>query len=110
MLFNKSTGKPRTNTDILSLDSLIAWLEQQPMDGTYSYIKSRGCLLSQYFTAMGLREVSVTPGRYRAGLFSYTYKLLPEGWEEIANGFPLGAWTFGKALARARKLQKVSAK
>lgn len=106
MLFNKSTGKP----DILSLDSLIAWLEQQPADETYPYSESRGCVLAQYFTAMGLEKVTVMPYRYMAGRFDYTRKTLPEGWEGIASGFPSGSWTFGAALKRARKLQKASGK
>lgn len=106
MLFNKSTGKP----DILSLDNLIAWLEQQPADETYPYSESRGCVLAQYFTAMGLKDVLVTPGQYAAGRFSYPRKLLPAGWEGIANGFPSGAWTFGAALRRAKALQKASVK
>lgn len=108
MLYNQSTGK----TDILSLDSLIAWLERQPTDGVYNYTAARHCLLSQYFTAMGLENVSVTPCQYTLdrGMPQENAHLLPEGWETIAFGHPLltggeTRWTFGAALARARTLQ-----
>lgn len=113
MLFNRSTGKPNTD-DMLSLDNLIAWLEQRPADGTYDYCSSTRCLLAQYFTTKGLKAFSVTPGIYTTGKYSWNEKihLLPGGWEEIAlgeaknfNGRLNGVWTYGSALQRAKALK-----
>lgn len=114
MLFNRSTGKPNTD-DMLSLDNLIAWLEQRPADGTYDYCSSRKCLLAQYFTAKGLKAFSVTPGIYTTNYGSWTGEenhLLPHGWEHIAlggstkfNGQLNGVWTYGSALQRAKALK-----
>ncbi len=114
MLYNESTGKPRT--DILSLDSLIAWLETKPADETYDYTRSKKCVLQQYFTAMGLEGVAVIPYRYSVNryLINETTHDLPEGWEKIALGpaimYKVTPWTFGKALKRAKDLQKERAK
>lgn len=113
MLFNRSTGKSITD-DMLSLDSLIAWLEQRPADGTYDYCSSTRCLLVQYFTAMGAKGVMVLPDRYITSARSLNRKeySLPEGWEEIAiaefrgPGYGLNPqWTYGAALQRAKGLK-----
>lgn len=109
MLYNKSTGKPKVG--MLELDSLIEWLEQQPTDGTYSYISSRDCLMAQYFKAKGLKNVRITPHLYRAGYNPLgDSKPLPKGWERISIGLPAvdqqENWTYGRALERARALQQ----
>ena len=119
MLFNRSTGKPRTipaisrecsphTDDMLSLDSLIAWLEQRPADGAYDYSSASKCLLHQYFTAKGLKELLILPCQYTCS--PHLIHSLPEGWEEIAFGSPFltkkeGRWTFGQALQRAKALK-----
>src|SRR5882724_1068161 len=119
MLFNKSTGKPRTipaisrecspDTDILTLDSLIAWLEQRPADGIYNYSYPTGCLLYQYFKAKGLTILSVVSSSYTTRSFSGTEERhsLPAGWSKVALGSKIGypEWTYGAALQRARALK-----
>lgn len=90
--------------DPFSLDSLVAWLEKQPAAKVYCYADTGHCLLSQYFTAMGFELICM-------GSVDFIHKFscadlhradLPPRFNSIAVGHPQ---TFGKALARARKLR-----
>jgi len=104
MLYNESTGKRPVQADVFSLDSLIAWLETMPADRVYCYDDSGKCLHAQYFAALGspaehLGNVTV--------IFSGNPETfyIPEAFREIAITSP---WTFGAALARARKAAQAS--
>ena len=85
--------------DPFTLASLIAWLEKQSADDEYCYLDNGFCLLGQYFSTMGISDVSIGDT-----VFSYAgsdgYLRLPNGFERVAWGYPR---TFGGALKRARK-------
>lgn len=108
MLYNKEWDTPKP--DILSLDSLIGWLETKKYSEAYSYVDSRRCLLCQYFTAMGLTNVNVSSIYLNA---KEQYAKLPDGFNDIAlgrnstfgsvEGISLTR-NFGEALKRARYL------
>src|SRR5216684_5866085 len=54
MLHNKSTGlKP----DVMSMESLVNWLEQQPAKAEYEYFDHRGCLVARYLNEHGYENV-----------------------------------------------------
>jgi hypothetical protein len=99
MLYNESTGKPKVQTDVLSLESLIAWLERHPPMTFYNFNDCDGmCLYGQYMAANGImwRESGATgntdvpAGREDFCILVYQY---------VARQRP---WTFGAALERAR--------
>jgi len=114
-MFVESGSKPER--DILSLDSLISWLETKPRGGTYNYQLPCGCLLAQYFQEMtGCKHMGVTcvsygpmkinrwiddvPGSIRGDL--------PDGWDRVARSYNAndkGNWTYGMALQRAMALR-----
>jgi hypothetical protein len=93
----------QTKPDILSLDTLTAWIERQPADQAYNYSCNGHCLLAQYFAAHGLRDVHVTSTHFShdGGTFE-----LPEILNDVAVGVPGVSMkcTFGAALGRARYL------
>ena len=98
MLYNPNWKKVAKSTDIESVESLIAWLEEQNPNEKYSYINPRGCLLAQYFTAMGMVGVSVSHFYY--GGLGFHRKELPQHLHDIAFASP---HTFGAALERAKE-------
>jgi hypothetical protein len=104
MLYDPKWEKTETKTDPFSLGSLIAWLEKQPRATPYNYDCNGGCLLAQYFTAMGLHRVSV------GGSFMFHGNLpqevhLSKNFRTVALGYTVhGPHTFGAALDRARAL------
>lgn len=109
MLYNPQYERNRPR-DIWSLDSLIQWLEDQEGATPYAYESSHGCMLAQYFKAMGLRNVMVTASAvyYREGIMGWfrlrQVRLLPAHFDAIAATYP--SWdgrTFGNALTRARE-------
>lgn len=94
MLYNPKGGQ-QTKADLLKIETIISWLEQQPAHQTYDYHAMCGrCLFGQYFTVHGVDWVD--------GYFDLinidTY--LPS---KIAGELP---WTFGAALERAREMQR----
>ena len=82
------------------LESLIAWLEQQPAKGTYDFVDPNNCLLCQYYRAVGVPVYSVDPGYYTIEIGKTV--TLPRHFNEIANG-GREPETFGAALKRARE-------
>lgn len=81
------------------LRSFVDWLERQPPEGAYDYRDGDTCVAAQYHLAMF------------GSLETYNYRLQdvsPDLWR-VAVGSPSpegmrAEWTFGAALARARKL------
>ncbi|MEH2501198.1 hypothetical protein V1290_000009 [Bradyrhizobium sp. AZCC 1578] len=103
--------------DPFSLESLIAWLEKQPADKTYDYGCNGHCLLAQYFTAMGFKDVCVGGTHFdhrRDGRRAFV--CIPQNFGDIAidrhsifgNGTDRKDRTFGGALKRARYLASLS--
>jgi hypothetical protein len=101
MLYDPKWEQQKT----LSLDGLIAWLEQQPAEGTYRFDCQTGfCLLDQYITATTGKASTPSPLHWRicGGGAAYTY---------IGCGAPSGGpQTFGAALERARAVVDVRRK
>lgn len=98
MLYNPDWKKP---AEVLSLESLIAWLEKQPADGTYDFMCCGECLLAQYFTSCGFSAVSMGSSTFQLDGIE---RSLPPIWNAIARGtsITLGRWTFGAAFSRDR--------
>lgn len=87
MLYNKAWDK--TETDVFSLESLIAWLEKQPRDGEYNWNSFENCMCAQYFGGRGWALLHDE--------FEQKTGIRPDA---IAFEKP---HTFGAALERARK-------
>ena len=86
--------------DPFSLESLIAWLEKQPVDKVYDFNDcGGGCLLEQYAAAMGIPDEC---GRYGKLDDLFDRGVSPRHRPAIAVQKP---WTFGAALARAKAVQ-----
>jgi hypothetical protein len=102
MFFDPGT-KTETKTDLLALDSLIAWLEKQPANRTYCYTDNGHCLIGQYLEQTLGEPVSVGPLEYqtRALLGTEADIRLPRSWNHVASVWP---HNFGAALERARQL------
>ncbi len=100
MLYNKNWDAKTATSDPLTLGSLIAWLEKQPRDGSYTYWDCRGaCLLDLYISATTGKPSSPTPETHWPACGDNT----GENYTYIAHTKP---WTFGAALIRARKLAR----
>ncbi len=96
MLYN-----PKRNA--MSLDNLIAWLEQQPYDGTYEYQSITKCLLGQYFEACGYTAPLLGSEMvYDRPYNDWNGQPLPRGFNWIAQA---ERGTFGNALERARAIR-----
>ena len=98
MLYDKRWDKPEIKADPFTLESLVAWLEKMPKNGTYCYAHSGYCLFAKYFKAMGKPRVSVGNSTVS---FDGEFLKLPEPFFKIAIGRPR---TFGAALERAKGL------
>lgn len=87
-----------TKVDPFALDTLIAWLENQPANKAYSYCSTGRCLLAQYFTAHGFANVSIGSTTIRNTQIPDSRRKFPDIFEHIVNESPM---TFGAALKRA---------
>jgi hypothetical protein len=93
---------PEPKHDPFTLESLVAWLKMMPADEVYCYTDNGRCLLSQYFSEMFGRPVSVNWRDWRFEE-SRQRQPLPKRFDDIAVGEGLSdGWTFGAALTRAR--------
>lgn len=99
-----------TKADPMQLGTLIAWLEKRPASKGYSYTCNGHCLLAQYFTAMGMKNVFMWAEYFYHGdkpIFMDEDEAvdrgiatrLPPNFNKIAVHDPM---TFGAALERAR--------
>ena len=106
MPFNPAWKEAKTG-DKFSLDTLIAWLERQPVDGTYNYRMPRECLLAQYYTEMYGEPVTVTSmGRHSAINGSWFNVPSPDTFWRVASACGQNdEWSFKDALRRAREYQ-----
>ena len=118
MLNRIEWDKPKVQADVFSLESLIAWLETMPAHGNYRYLCNGSCLLAQYFTAAGFENVHMWSAGFwhgplkcprsvgesearRMGRLTQFHAVF----NRIAERSP---FTFGAALARARKAAQAS--
>jgi hypothetical protein len=108
MLYDPKWEKQtETKADPFSLASLIAWLEKQNPATRYCYVSNGECLLAQYFTARGYKNVTVGVGWFRELHMPHTEHAIPTEFTQVARAGK-GGTTFGAALKRARKLEGVS--
>jgi len=89
MLWDRKWDKP----PVESLAGLIAWLEQQPVDGEYQWYSAVDCLVCRY-----LRAVTGEPWPHQKWAYSAIFDS-PHDYNEVAATRP---WTYGAALERAR--------
>lgn len=84
--------QPVAKPSVFSLESLIAWLEQQPAAKRYDWICSNGgCLFGKYSRA---KRIDFSDCHHEFYLRDELH---------IASEHP---WTFGAALDRARSAQR----
>lgn len=88
--------------NILTIDSLIAWLEKKPKDEKYNYADGKSCLVYQYLTEAGMNVNHVTAGRFYTELPYMEGNPYPHSFNHIAYGNWDAEHTFGAALQRAR--------
>lgn len=97
--------KWEVKADPLSLESLIAWLEQQPSNHFYPVTEARYCLLAQWLKSMDPATDGDTSGRHS---FCYIFRGQPINlgmFRDVVLGISdLNPRTFGAALERARAL------
>ena len=95
MLHNKSTGlKP----DVMSMEGLVNWLEQQPASRKYEYYDHRNCLVAQYLKTSGHGNPFVySMGRWQDN--DGIDRAFPLMFDDVAVNHPR---TFGAALKRAK--------
>lgn len=106
-------AKVETKADPFKLETLIAWLEQQPAGKEYCYFSNGQCLFAQYFRANGYPHAEMSGDRLRPGAGGKV-RQIPWEWDGLAQGSTIvngdyvdgvpRARTFGAALERARKL------
>lgn len=83
--------------DPFSLESLIAWLENQPAKKRYCFMDTGHCLIAQYFDHCGIKYENIGGTIWWPRLSKS--EPLPDGFAEVAGR---GAMTFGAALTRAQ--------
>ena len=90
-------GFSETKPAPFSIEALAAWLETQCPEETYFYHDPRVCLWGAYTRSQG----GVMAGGYYVIGKAFLSTTLPERANVIAAG---GDWTYGAALARARRI------
>ena len=85
-----------------SLESVIAWLEEQAPEYHYDFMSNTSCLLAQFLKAKGYKKVSM--GGWGKGVADNTPVHFTFEENCVAAGYPS---TFGAALERARSLLKL---
>ena len=90
-------GFSETKPAPFSIEALAAWLETQCPEKTYFYHDPRMCLWGAYTRSQG----GVVAGGYYVIGKALLNTTLPERANVIAMR---GAWTYGAALARARRI------
>jgi len=92
----------KTKADPFSLETLIAWLEKQPLEGKYYFFSTHNCLLARYFKAQGFSKVEVSGFSV---LLDGTWCELPLSFRRTATTSPTWKFwlgKFGASLATAR--------
>ena len=90
-------GFSETKPAPFSIEALAAWLETQCPEETYFYHDPRVCLWGAYTRSQG--------GVMAGGYYVIGKALLNTTLPERANVIAMrGAWTYGAALARARRI------
>lgn len=98
MLYDPKWEKTETKADPFTLQSLIAWLKTKRRGERYCYLDHGRCLLGQYFTACGYKNVEA----FSDAIFDHADAEnvpYPKVFNRIACD---GERTFGAALERAR--------
>jgi hypothetical protein len=99
MMLYDPKWEQKTKADPFTLESLIAWLKTKPANERYNYAFHDSCMIAQYLTDMGYRNVSVGAcGRWDAD--GASGDLVQFAAIAIARA-RCTEWTFGAALKRA---------
>lgn len=95
----------RTAEQLMDLESIANWLEQQPRYKTYNYWVMDECLLARYYRANGFPSAMVTTNELTpTGDWFDRWVRIPPEIHKVIYGGPRLFWTFGGALKRARRL------
>lgn len=90
------------HAEIWSLPRFIAWLEQQPTNGTWNFCSNKDCLICQYLQACGVANPFVTPMEYWDSVDLRCWEKSPgKPYPDIFNRIAHER-NFGGALAYAR--------
>lgn len=103
MLYDKRWDRTETKPDVFSLEGLIAWLEKQPANKTYSWAHGTECLLGQWLRTID-SEVECQFNNPTHNLYLYQVsgdQVDLSRFETIAR-LDFDTDTFGAALTRAR--------
>lgn len=94
----------RTAEQLMNLESLAFWLEQQPRNGTFHYWHSGNCLLARYYKEHGFEDARVAITYIRPWGINGPCLGVPSEINEVVYGGPFRLFrTFGGALKRARR-------
>lgn len=101
----------RTAIQLMDLESITVWLEDQPWYRIYNYFDAQNCLLARYYRSNGYPYALVGGSFvYPEGIPEGSYVMIPSEINEVANGRGIGLFkmfrTFGGALSRARRALK----
>jgi hypothetical protein len=94
--------------DLCSLEAVIAWLKTKPANEWYDYSDSARCAGGQYIKEKGLgphvHYEDILDGPTDRPTNGPASRTAVFNTDQLRAGRP-SDWTFGKALARAEKLQ-----
>lgn len=95
MPFDGNPKDYQTQHDVLSLEGLIAWLEQQDPETEYDWPDCQDCLMGHYIADVRNTDKPEYEERYANAFPSL------EAYHFVGGSWP---WTYSAALARARAL------
>jgi hypothetical protein len=95
--------RPAEMRNILSLPSLIEWLEKQPPDKQYKYGEGDHCMIPHYLRYRGLNHVKCNRTHFEHGDPPGAMVDFPKTFRYVANENMVDnmSWTYGDALKRA---------
>lgn len=96
-------SKPKTAQEDFSLDGLIAWLKQHPVEETYKYISLDNCLSAQFHKYLGRKFKVFSLGPLFSDIPGLAKVNFEQQLEAIAVTYPE---TFGAALERAQRIKE----
>ena len=103
-MFDGLPEKYETKPDVFSLRGLIAWLETQDPATRYNYVDDADCLLCRYFRSAGYDVFTLSRSGFATWPNIHSNVKYPDEMAAVCNTGLCGAWTYGAALERARKL------
>lgn len=102
MLYDPKWEKPEVKADPLSLDSLIAWMEKQPLAQSYEYCDPQFCLLGQFASH---NDSFAKPHGEEGHLHAYKINGVVCDFQDLSVVATRRPHTYDAALSRARALR-----